>query len=353
MSVPARPVRTGAVSVEPSARTPPVHLTAREARVLQCTADGMNRRDTASEIGVSRSAVSSHLTRLRRKLGVETSSLRPLLCAAYTRRLLISPVRSRAAAQDLPHVVAVWSHLGADVEDDDLAPHIEGRLQLARGGVSVQEVLDDLRRGGVGWSGVIRTGFQRGYLPGPGHRRGEPAPDRDRSGAPEHGNPLRDRATAAGRDGVPGGGPLSPLPSRGFGDHGASGLEDAAGRCVIGEHAQALRVGTDVCRDVLQRVPENRWGPVLRDAEGKVWVLFLPPRAVNGRWRAGGGHLVREGFVYRLPLPGAPGPQSWAVAPAGRFWDVRELISVIGGSRALALSDLSPAADALSFGEFA
>ncbi|MGY3676609.1 helix-turn-helix domain-containing protein [Streptomyces sp. TE33382] len=309
-----------------------MELTPREERVLQCTAEAMNRHTVAGELSISVSTVTGYLASLRQKLGVRSSSLRPLLCAAYAHRVVAAPLRLGVRAVDGRRARAVWSQLGADVEDDALAQHIAMQLHLGPG--PVHEVLEDLRRGKDGWSDVIRIGFERRYLPA---RQTPP-----QAAARQHGNP-RLRAAARPAD-VPAHHLFTVLPRPGDTQDTVRYLTDAGGRCVVGEHAQALLIGPGVRDEVLQRVPEERWGPVLGDTDGRRAVLFLPPGTIQGRWPAGGGQLARAGFVYQLPLPGDCGARYWDVPPTGRLWDVRDLLRATGGDRALALADLTPAA---------
>ncbi|MER5988706.1 helix-turn-helix transcriptional regulator [Streptomyces sp. NPDC001787] len=324
----------------------PVRLTSREELVLELLAKGMTRRGVAVELQATEASVGRHIVRLRRKLGVRSTSVRSLLCAAYTQKVRavpVVPVRSRARPKDEPHLVDVWRLLGADVEDHELVPHIADEVGLPAEAVDL--LLRKLRGClSPNWAEAVHRGFGYGYLPAPPRPALPPA----RKAAPRWQDPIRTAtnfpAAATGADDPLG---LLPHPAADPVRDGLHHLTDSSGTCVTNKHAQAVHLVPGVCRTVLRSVPEERWGPVLGDVQGQCAVLFLRPDAVQGRWKGTGARLVRGGYVYRLPPAGGRRDgRYWAVAPAARFWDARELLYAVGGDHALSLSDLAPVAAA-------
>ncbi|MFF8617930.1 helix-turn-helix transcriptional regulator [Streptomyces sp. NPDC015350] len=251
--------------------------------VMRLLADELVPEKVAGRLGLSLGTVYRYMRSFRTDLGLETVSVRALLCAWYERELLPRPCADRPLVAPGSDAVAVWQWLGLDVTDADLPAAIAGETGLQ---VScVKNVLSTLAaiEGTPHLAGLVRAGYERAVLP--------------RSG------PGRHAISLVGPDGV----------------------------TKVGRDVQAVRIPLISLPGLLKAAGPPLRGPALVETATLSGVLFLPPGSVTG-WKAPGSSLVRRDHVYRLPPPETrTGVQHWAVPPGGPLWKPQLLRNLLCG----------------------
>ncbi|MEV7958328.1 sigma factor-like helix-turn-helix DNA-binding protein [Streptomyces sp. NPDC088141] len=331
-----------------SVQADPPCLSPRRRQVVALTALGLDPYEIADELGISAGGARSHLRDARISAGTVTErALTYYVLAGKDVDLSRLPKPPTGLLDEL--TCLVLRGLRYDVADKELATTIARASDMPVD--VVEEALDNVRSTmGLSDCGLLGLAFAAGILcgregvsPPPGSVPVPAAPD-IKSGTYQPippGRPFlqQSRPRPAPRPRPLVADPLKLLPE------GLPAQKTDTRRpfrhlrgstAVAGNDVQPVRVSVEVCRDVLQRlhddkVPPLQWGPVLASSEGRYTVFMLRPGSLPDQWRYAGSRVLRRGTVLHQPPHTTPsGPLYWAVPPAV-WWDLDTLMPLITG----------------------
>ncbi|WP_217231268.1 hypothetical protein [Streptomyces anulatus] len=319
-------------------------LSTRQLEIMSCrTVGGRTAEAAAHHLGIRLSTVLSH--ERSGLLRAEVETLR-----AWTQRALaeglIVPLdpgdRDPGPLPDMPGSttgtgtgVTVWRHLPLDVPDNHLAVEIAAMASLSL--KAVQDTLDTLRATGLTDPQLIAVGWHRQLLDArtpiapaaPASRAGHPARTTRRlitPAVPATGPRIRPAAHRFDPLGLLPHPPQAPALGRTAPDWGP--------RALAGQKLDFLRVGAQTARDVLARVPESRWGPVIGLPEvGEALLVTAAKPRTTLRGSGAGIRILRANAPVDLPGPATTtGPNRyWAVPPTAPLWPEQYLDWLLTG----------------------
>ncbi|MFE7331565.1 LuxR C-terminal-related transcriptional regulator [Streptomyces sp. NPDC057565] len=315
------------LSVVARAGAGPMTLHVRERQLLALMAvEGLTVEQAGARMDVTPGTARTYLRDCL--LSAKARSVRTLTHKACLQRLLPS---GQPEERDVPDDVrTVWRALALDTPDDRLVRDIASVTGLPQ--YRVQECLSELRARGLTDCQLIVEGWARQILDA--QARLTPPRLETRLTAP-----LPRRAAHSGRNPED---PLELVPSGHRWEPESELVADCtglAGRHLVGDCYDFVRITPEACRTLLERTDEDRWGPVLGLPAARTAVLVTEAGS-DGPTRHGAvGRLWARGGVVRLPEPGR------RTTPDGAYWAVPAHLPLWKHDLIARVLDPSPATD--------
>ncbi|MFE6977151.1 helix-turn-helix transcriptional regulator [Streptomyces sp. NPDC057682] len=303
-------------------------LSARQVEALSLlTLEGLSLHAAAERMGISASGVDGHKRACANRAGVR--SLRALTRWALVGGLLAPlDAGSRDPGSVPEDTVKVWGHLALDCPDAFLEKELANVTGLSRH--RVHSCLKNLRSTGLTDAQLVAAGWRRqildaGSSPPAAAEKARPVwqirpPRGSASGIARR---RTAKATAASQQVDP----LGVLPRAYRAD---ASFEPAWSRgrfAVCGEDVDFLWTDPVACRRLLDRIPAQRWGPVIGVPESGMTLLVtkaVPDRPVRRGpvWR----FHCKAGHVELPPADARSGPSRyWVVPSAAPLWEEGDL----------------------------